>query len=91
MATFNEDQADACTIIRCDSFKTDGVHQYWVIAVLDENNCSYEWKDNTTPGNADDSAIKAATRAQLLLTEMKEVQPVKTVDSNDDIIGNTVG
>jgi hypothetical protein len=87
MATFTEGQIDLCTITRCESFKTDGVHDYWVITVTDDNGCSYEWRDETTAGAADDATIKAAIRATLLTEEYKTPTPVKTTDSNDDLVG----
>lgn len=91
MANFTAQQADNCTFTRCESFKIDGVHQHWIIGVIDENNQAYEWEDHDMPGSADDTAIKAAAKATLMATEMKTVPPVKSVDYNETIIGDTIG
>lgn len=90
MATFTEGQVDSCTITRCESFKTDGVHDYWVIVVVDENGCTYEYRDETTAGDADDPTIKAAIRAVMLTKEFKAMPPVKSTESNDDMVGTTL-
>ena len=91
MATFTSTQANNCTFNRCESFKIDGAHQYWVISVTDENGCSYEWRDTDMTGEANVTAIKAASKVTLMATEMKAIAPVKTVDSKDDILGDTIG
>ena len=91
MANFTAQQADACTFNRCESFKTDGVHDYWVVSMIDENGCSYEWREETLPGTADETAIKASVKATLLTLEMKTLPPVKSVVELDTIIGQTVG
>lgn len=91
MAVFTGTQADACIFDRCESFKIDGVHTYWVINMIDENGCSYEWRDETLPGTADETAVRASVKATLITTEVKVVPPVKSVDTMDDIIGQTIG
>jgi hypothetical protein len=87
MATFTEEQIDLCTITRCESFKTNGVHDYWVIEVRDDNGCTYEYRDEITSGDADNETIKAAIRAVMLTKECKAPAPIKTTDSNDDLVG----
>ena len=91
MAKFTAQQAALCTFTRCESFKTNNIHDYWVISVVDENGCSYEWQDNDMPGTANEIAIKASAKSTLMTMEMKEVIPIKTVVSNDDILGTSIG
>ena len=91
MANFTAQQAAACTFTRCESFKTDGVHEYWIISIVDENGCNYEWEDNTIPGNANVTAIKAASKAMILEMEMKTPSPIRSIESLTDIIGNVIG
>lgn len=91
MANFTAQQANACKYTRCESFKIDGVHQFWVIAVIDEDGLYYEWKDTTLPGNANETAVKSASMTTLLGMEKRVPQPVKSSDTLDDIIGQTVG
>jgi len=91
MANFTAQEAAACTFGRCESFKTDGVHQFWVIQITDENGCSYEWRDETLPGTANETAIKAAVKSTLMGMEMKTHGPSKSIDSVDDILGDVVG
>jgi len=90
MALFTENEACCCSIARCDSFKTDGVHDYWVFRVVDENGESYEWKDETLPGSADGVALRDKIYNHLLTIEKKAAAPVKSVDS-DAITGEPVG
>jgi len=90
MATFTEQQIDECIINRCESFKTNGAHDYWVFQVTDVDGCSYEWRDTETAGNADDATLKAAARVTMLTYECKSAEPIKSIDSIDTLIGTTL-
>lgn len=91
MANFTTQQAQACTYVRCESFKVDGVHQYWVIGVIDEDGLYYEWPNEVLPGSADETAVKASSLTTLTGMEKLTPQPVKSTDTMDNIIGDTVG
>lgn len=91
MANFTTQQAQACTFTRCESFKVDGVHQYWVLAVVDEDGLYYEWQDDSLPGAANDAGIKAASLTTLTGIEKRTLGPVKSTDTMDSIIGQSVG
>lgn len=91
MALFTDEQADACIIRRCESFKLDGVHQHWVISIEDEHGCAYEWKDIELTGDAVDATIKLAIKAVILTKECLMPSPTKEHVSKDDIIGQTIG
>ena len=91
MANFTANQAEACMITRCESFKTDDVHQYWVLSVTDENGCIYEWKEETLPGSANLASIRASVKPYLMGIEMKTPAPVKTTEQLDEAVGQYVG
>jgi hypothetical protein len=91
MENFTPTQARACTFKRCESFKIDGVHQYWIIAVTDEDGLYYEWNDKSLPGTANINAVKAASLTTLTGMQKQTPAPVKTTDELDGIIGTTVG
>ena len=88
---FTANQADACTIVRCESFKVDGVHQYWVITVSDENGAIYEWKDESLPSTANLAAVRAAIKPYLMGIDIKNPPPVRSVDPLEEAIGQYVG
>jgi len=91
MAVFTTEQADLCKINRCDSFKTDGTHNYYVFSVEDDNGIVYEWKDSTLVAAADHSQVRVAIHDYLVTIEKLVPTPVKSVDSDPTIIGQTVG
>jgi hypothetical protein len=94
MAKFTPEQANQCIVTKCESFKIDGVHQYWIIEVQDNNGNIYEIINDKISGNANTIAIKSAIQAHLILTE-KFPDPLPpqeiTTESKDDILGDTVG
>jgi len=94
MAKFTPEQANQCIVTKCESFKIDGVHQYWTIEVQDNNGNIYEIINDQISGNANTIAIKAAIQAHLILTEkFPDPLPPQTItnESKDDILGDTVG
>jgi hypothetical protein len=94
MANFTPQQANQCIITKCESFKINGAHQYWIIEVQDNKGNLYEIINDKISGNANNIAIKSAIQAHLILTEkLPDPLPPKTItnESKDDILGDTVG
>lgn len=94
MAKFTPDQTNQCIVTKCESFKINGVHQYWIIEVQDNNGNIYEIINDKISGDANTIAIKSAIQAHLILTE-KFPDPLPpqiiTNESKDDILGDTIG
>lgn len=91
MAKFTAQQVDACVFTRCESFKINGVHDFWVLAVNDENGCSYEWRDDTLPGTANLADVRAQVKPYLMSIEMKTPPAPKSVNSLEEAIGQYIG
>jgi hypothetical protein len=94
MANFTPQQANECMVTKCESFKINGAHQYWIIEVQDNNGNIYKVINDRISGNANTIAIKSAIQAHLILTEkLPDPLPPKTItnESKDDILGDTVG
>lgn len=96
MANFTSQQANACVITKCESYKLDGVHQYWEVEVKDEDGFIYNFTNEQIPGNANSTAIKSSLHSVLLNTEKiptptPVIPKVLTIEPKDDIIGNTIG
>lgn len=94
MAKFTTQQANECIVTKCDSFKVDGVHQYWEIDVVDNNGNVYQIIEEQISGNANTTALKASIKSNLMnIDKLPDPEPIKeiTTESKDDILGGTVG
>lgn len=94
MATFTAQQARECIITKCESFKINGVHQYWIIEVQDNNGNKYEFINDQISGSANNTAIKSSIQSSLMSIEkLPDPLPPQTVttESKDDILGDTIG
>jgi len=90
MAKFTAKQANSCKFTRCESFKVDRIHSYWVISVLDENGCMYEWMNSDLPESANITAIKASAKSTILTLDIKEPVAAISHDVIDQIIVDTI-
>jgi hypothetical protein len=94
MATFTAQQARECIITKCDSFKVNGTHQYWIIEVQDNNGNLYKVINDQISGNVNNTAIKSSIQSSLMdIEKLPDPLPPQTItnESKDDILGDTVG
>ena len=91
MANFTNEESMNCVIQRCESVQSDGVHQYYVFAVIDDNGEYYEWTDNVLSGTATDLEIKTSVCDRLCSNIDKKVPgPVIAHIPSSTIIGSTI-
>lgn len=91
MALFTISDATGCTITLCSSNKIDGVHQYYMFGVLDDNTKYYEWSDSDSPTGLTTTQVKDVIRTTLLTMDKIDLAPTITTDNDTDIVGDLVG
>ena len=88
---FNSDEANASNIVRAERQEKDGVHQYWVFGVEDEDGNYCDWKDTTLGASASYAEQRTAIHTHLTTACYKiPAQPVILLEESA-VIGTTVG
>ena len=91
MSHFTNEQSLACQVQRCESVTVGGTHQYYVLAVTDDNGEYYEWTNDTLSSTATPAEIKTAICDHLCENvEKRTPAPVIEHATMSDIVGGTV-